>query len=116
MPRRAPDQVQEHRITFGNYERAFVTEIKNDVEKGVKIATISAIAIPATVAVGAVGGLGLLGYFIYRGMDGWAFGSNLTNPFGEEGFPMHFKRLVDPDWYASVVAGTTDTYVDKKDR
>jgi hypothetical protein len=40
MPRRAPDQVQEMRITFGNYEREFVTEVKNDVEKTVKVAAI----------------------------------------------------------------------------
>jgi hypothetical protein len=38
MPRRAPDQVQEMRITFGNYEREFVTEVKNDIEKTVKVA------------------------------------------------------------------------------
>ena len=118
MPRRAPDGqgVTEHRITFGNYERQFVTDVKNDIEKGVKIATITAVAVPVTVAVGAVGGLGLLGYFIYRGMDGWAFGSNLNNPLGEDGIPLHFWRIVDPGFYAAVISGTTDTYVDKKDR
>ena len=63
MPRRAPDQVQEMRVTFGNYEREFVTEIKNDVEKGVKIAAITAAAVP----LATVGGLGLLGYGIYKG-------------------------------------------------
>jgi hypothetical protein len=31
-------EIVEHRITFGNYEREFVTEVKNDIEKGVKIA------------------------------------------------------------------------------
>jgi hypothetical protein len=56
MPRRAPDQVQEMRITFGNYEREFVTEVKNDIEKGVKIATITAVAVPAAIAIGAIGG------------------------------------------------------------
>jgi hypothetical protein len=63
MPRRAPDQVQEMRITFGNYEREFVTEVKNDIEKGVKIAAITAAAVP----LATVGGLGLLGYGIYKG-------------------------------------------------
>jgi hypothetical protein len=63
MPRRAPDQVQEMRVTFGNYEREFVTEIKNDIEKTVKVAAITAAAVPlATVA-----GLGLMGYGIYKG-------------------------------------------------
>tara|TARA_R110000751_G_scaffold185900_1_gene292361 strand:+ start:475 stop:900 length:426 start_codon:yes stop_codon:yes gene_type:complete len=63
MPRRAPDQVQEHRITFGTFERQFVTETKNDIEKGVKVAAISAVAVP----VAAVTGFGLLGYGIYKG-------------------------------------------------
>ncbi len=63
MPRRAPDQVQEMRVTFGNYEREFVTEVKNDIEKGVKIAAITAAAVP----VATVAGLGLLGYGIYKG-------------------------------------------------
>jgi hypothetical protein len=73
MPRRAPDQVQEMRITFGNYEREFVTDVKNDIQKGVKIATITAAAVP----VATVAGLGLLGYGIYRGMNSWAFGDAL---------------------------------------
>jgi ABC-type proline/glycine betaine transport system permease subunit len=73
MPRRAPTEIVEQRITFGNYERQFVTEVKNDIEKGVKIATITAVAIP----VATVAGLGLLGYGIYRGMNSWAFGNAL---------------------------------------
>jgi hypothetical protein len=74
MPRRSPDGkgVTEHRITFGNYERQFVTEVKNDIEKGVKIATITAVAVP----VATVAGLGLLGYGIYRGLDSFGFGLN----------------------------------------
>jgi hypothetical protein len=72
MPRRAPDQVQEMRITFGNYEREFVTEIKNDVEKTVKVAAITAAAVPVATVVG----LGLLGYGIYRGLDSFGFGLN----------------------------------------
>ena len=78
MPRRAPDGkgVTEHRITFGNYERQFVTEVKNEIEKGVKIATITAVAIPASIAIGTIGGLGLLGYGIYRGLDTFGFGLN----------------------------------------
>ena len=65
MPRRAPDGkgVTEHRITFGNYEREFVTEVKNDIEKGVKIAAITAAAVPLATVVG----FGLLGYGIFKG-------------------------------------------------
>jgi hypothetical protein len=73
MPRRAPDQVQEMRFTFGNYEREFVTEVKNDIEKTVKVAALTAAAVP----VATVAGLGLLGYGIYRGMNSWAFGDAL---------------------------------------
>jgi ABC-type proline/glycine betaine transport system permease subunit len=77
MPRRAPTEIVEQRITFGNYERQFVTEVKNDIEKGVKIATITAVAVPASIVIGAIGGLGLLGYGIYRGMNSYAFGDAL---------------------------------------
>jgi hypothetical protein len=73
MPRLAPTEIVEQRITFGNYERQFVTDVKNDIQKGVTVAAITAAAIPlATVA-----GLGLLGYGIYRGMNSWAFGDAL---------------------------------------
>jgi hypothetical protein len=76
MPRRAPDGkgVTEHRITFGNYERAFVTEVKEDIEAGIKIAAVSAVAVPVAVGASAVIGLGLLGYGIYRGLDAFSFG------------------------------------------
>jgi hypothetical protein len=63
MPRRAPEKVSRNaRITFGNYEREFVTEVKNDIEKGVKIATITAVAVP----LATIGGFGLLGFGIYK--------------------------------------------------
>jgi hypothetical protein len=64
MPRRAPDGkgVTEHRITFGNYEREFVTEVKNEIEKGVKVATLTAVAVP----LATIGGFGLLGFGIYK--------------------------------------------------
>lgn len=89
MPRRAPDGkgVTEHRITFGNYERQFVTDVKNDIEKGVKIATITAAAVPLATFTG----LGLLGYGLYKGgqmigkglnefsMMDWSIGPGLPN-------------------------------------
>jgi len=65
LPRKAPDEVTEHRITFGNYERQFVTEIKNDIEKTAKIAVIGTVAVPVAAVVGA----GLLGYGIYKGLN-----------------------------------------------
>jgi hypothetical protein len=73
MPRLAPTEIVEQRITFGNYERQFVTDVKNDIQKGVTIAAITAAAVP----VATVAGLGLLGYGIYRGMNSWAFGDAL---------------------------------------
>jgi hypothetical protein len=47
MPRLAPTEIVEQRITFGNYERQFVTDVKNDIQKGVTIAAITAAAVPA---------------------------------------------------------------------
>ena len=74
MPRKAPNHVQETRITFGNYERAFVTEIKNDIEKTVKVAVIGSSA--AVIGSGLVlaGGVGYMGYFIMNGLKGFSLG------------------------------------------
>jgi hypothetical protein len=68
MPRLAPTEIVEQRITFGNYERQFVTDVKNDIEKGVKIAAITAAAVP----VATVAGLGLNGIWnLQRCFDDW---------------------------------------------
>ena len=83
MPRKSLDSAIEHRITFGNYERALVTEIKTDIEKGVQIAAISAIAVPATLGIGLVGGMGLLGYGLYQGLSSFGFG-NITKEIKDE--------------------------------
>ena len=141
MPRRAPDEVTEHRITFGNYERALITEVKEDLEKSFKVATIAAVAVPFST----VTGLGLLGYGIYRGLDGFSFGA-LGNPFkgtiqaakdlfsgdnefigedadgeggynnlfGDSGVKLHINRITDLDWWLQI--GDHSGYVDKKDR
>ena len=74
MPRKAPDQVQEMRITFGNYERQFVTGIKEDIETAAKVTAAASIAVPVITGVAVAGGLGMLGYGIYRGLDGFSFG------------------------------------------
>tara|TARA_R110000751_G_scaffold103921_2_gene199288 strand:+ start:108 stop:569 length:462 start_codon:yes stop_codon:yes gene_type:complete len=73
MPRRAPTEIVEQRITFGNYERQFVTEVKNDAEKALKVATISAVALPVSIGIGGA----LLGYGLYKG--GKQIGIGLRN-------------------------------------
>jgi len=77
MPRKAPDNVQEMRVTFGTYERQFVKEIKTDIETGAKVAVVSAVAVP----VAAVAGFGLLAFGIYKsgeqlakGLSNFSFG------------------------------------------
>jgi hypothetical protein len=79
MPRKAPDNVQEMRVTFGNYERQFVKEIKTDIETGVKIATVSAVAVPVVVGASAIVGAGLLGYGIYSGLNSFGL-MDIKNP------------------------------------
>jgi hypothetical protein len=113
MPRRAPDGkgVTEHRITFGNYEREFVTDIKNDVEKTVKVAAITAAAVPlATVA-----GLGLLGYGIYKGatmigkglnefqMLDWSLPGSKEWEAKTEGYSWYEKQSL---WYNQLSGGS----------
>ena len=92
MPRKAPDQVQEMRITFGNYERQFVTEIKNDIETAAKVTAAASIAVPVITGVAVAGGLGMLGYGIYRGLDGFSFG--IANPLKDKWGD--FKEWVNP--------------------
>ena len=55
LPRKAPTEVIEQRITFGNYERQFVTEVKNDIEKSVKLAAVTTVTVP--VVLGWIVGL-----------------------------------------------------------
>jgi|TARA_R110000824_G_scaffold326353_2_gene513275 hypothetical protein len=79
MPRKAPDNVQEMRVTFGTYERQFAKEVKTDIETGVKVATVSAVALPLVVGASAVAGLGLLGYGIYAGLNTFSL-MDIKNP------------------------------------
>jgi len=73
MPRKAPDSVQEMRVTFGNYERQFVKEIKTDIEKAAKVAIIAPVAVGVSgLAVGV--GVASLGWFAMRGLQGFALG------------------------------------------
>jgi len=82
MPRKAPDNVQEMRITFGTYERQFVTEIKNDIETAAKLTAVTAIGAPIVLGASVIGGFGLLGYGIYRGMDAFGSMSDVIETFG----------------------------------
>ncbi len=74
MPRRAPDKVQETRLTFGNFERQFITEVKTDIENTFKVAVVGSTV--ATVGTGLVvaGGVGYMGYFIMNGLKGFSLG------------------------------------------
>ena len=103
MPRKAPDQVQEMRITFGNYERQFVTGIKEDIETAAKVTAAATFAVPVITAVGVAGGLGMLGYGIYRGLDGFSFG--IANPLKDKW--SDFKDWINP---------TKEWSVDEMDR
>ena len=92
MPRKAPGQVQEMRITFGNYERQFVTGIKEDIETAAKVTAAASIAVPVITGVAVAGGLGMLGYGIYRGLDGFSFG--IANPLKDKWGD--FKDWINP--------------------
>ena len=72
LPRRAPTEVIEQRITFGSYERQFVAEVKEDIEKTVKVAAI----IPFALPLGVAAGLGILGYGLMKA--GQAIGKGLN--------------------------------------
>lgn len=74
LPRSAPDQVREHRLTLGTYERNQVEPILAEVRqaaRGAKVATwsaaIGAVAMPLAIAsVGGALALGMVGF----GLDG----------------------------------------------
>jgi hypothetical protein len=74
MPRKAPTEIIETRISFGNFERQFITEVKTDIEKAVKVAVVGSTV--ATVGTGLVvaGGVGYMGYFIMNGLKGFSLG------------------------------------------
>jgi hypothetical protein len=74
MPRKAPTTIQETRISFGNFERQFITEVKTDIENTFKVAVVGSTV--ATVGTGLVvaGGVGAMGYFIMNGLKGFSLG------------------------------------------
>jgi hypothetical protein len=74
MPRKAPTSIQENRITFGTYERQFVTSIKEDIETAVKVAVIAPPVAIATAGIVAGVGVGYMGYFIMKGLQGFSLG------------------------------------------
>jgi len=61
MPRKAPDTVNEHRITFGDFERREVKQVLDAVDKQFNRIEFAQNA----VAVAAVGGAAALGFASY---------------------------------------------------
>ena len=77
MPRRAPEQVLEHRVTLGNYERTAITEYLEVKEKQAEVATIIDAA-KAGVVVLAAGGIAFVGYQTWLIVNG----KKEVNPIG----------------------------------
>lgn len=73
MPRKAPDGkgVTEHRITFGNKEREFISAIREQEKTNAIIKGVGSI-IPGLGIVAVAGGIGVAAYALYRwvGMSG----------------------------------------------
>ena len=61
MPRKAPDTVNEHRITFGDFERREVKQVLDGIENQFKRIEFAQNA----VAVAACGGAAALGFAAY---------------------------------------------------
>lgn len=73
MPRKAPDGkgVTEHRITFGNKEREFISQIQEQEKTTAIIKGVGSI-VPGLGVVAIAGGIGVAAYALYRwvGMSG----------------------------------------------
>jgi len=93
MPRKAPTQVIEQRLTFGTFERQWVVEQEEYLKTRLNIASVGLIAVP----IGAVLGGCALGYGAYAGMCAIAgaipFRPSIANA------KVHFNRLTDPEWW-----------------
>jgi len=64
MPRKAPTQVIEQRLTFGTFERQWVVEQEEYLKTRLNIASIGIVAVPIGVVIGGCA----LGYGAYAGM------------------------------------------------
>lgn len=71
MPRKSPSSVQEQRITFGNKERQFISELAEQAKTTAIINGVASAA-PALGIVAIAGGIGVAAYALYRwvGMSG----------------------------------------------
>ena len=90
MPRKAPTEVKEHRITLGNYEREQLNEVVDDLTNAAYISSVGNMLQP----FGELAGYGLIGLGIAYGMSKWSLGEikeDLTsaveklNPLGNFG-------------------------------
>jgi len=91
MPRQAPDQVIEHRISLQDAERAAIIPILNDVktmtqagEDLVKVAYVKALAVPVIATVGTLGA-------VYYAPKVWAYTTEKINGVLDLG-----EELLDP--------------------
>jgi hypothetical protein len=80
MPRKAPKEVIEHRITFGDYERKRLNELQNSIS----FAQYASPLRSPVVAVGLAGGLGYLGLAWW--LEWWPFDSEGWNPWEQPFF------------------------------
>ena len=79
MPRKAPTNITEHRITFGQYERERLNELQNSISFAQYTSPLKS----NVVAVAVAGGLGYLG--LAYAFEWWPFEPKkswfTTNPF-----------------------------------
>jgi len=87
MPRKAPDSVQEHRITFGNAERALIKSTSNKIA----LAEVTKGVGTAIGGIGALGaGIGLLiwaGFNLEDSIDNWS--TKLTSWVEKKGWVVY---------------------------
>lgn len=70
MPRAAPTQVVEQRITLGTYERNELRRLERQAKVGLALSGVSAVAVPLAIGTSAVAvGLGLLGFGLGSDLD-----------------------------------------------
>lgn len=78
MPRKAPSDVKEHRITFGNSERGFIEKVATAYQTDKYLENIPNILLGAGVVL-AGGGLALGGYTAWVWLTGDKFIDKLKN-------------------------------------
>jgi len=105
MPRKAPDVVQEHRITLGNYEREHLVKQFDDLETQLMIKNLIGAMQPIGTALGGVA----IGIGLYYGLP--AISGNIGKGF-------FYDLLGDKDFAGYKADGKTNlgaTYEMAKD-